>query len=220
MTERLALDHLVYAVPDLSAAIAELAECLGLTPAFGGRHEGLGTHNAILPLEAERYLELIAIDPDSEVTGRKHPFGLGTLTKPRLVAWAVRSREIKSDIALARKNGFDPGVVSSMARRSPTGAMLHWKLTVQATRFGDGLLPFVIDWGSTPHPSTSRAIHEDESRPEVERGILTTFSASHPDPEPVRVALEALGARLEVSKEPTARLRAEISGPKGRLELG
>ncbi|MGY8804381.1 MAG: VOC family protein, partial [bacterium] len=62
--ERLRLDHLVYAVPDLTAAIASFDSALGVSPAYGGRHTGMGTHNAILPFRGDTYLELIARDPD------------------------------------------------------------------------------------------------------------------------------------------------------------
>lgn len=62
MTDPLALDHLVYAVPDLASAIDEFQSRLGIAPVLAGRHEGLGTHNAILALEGETYVERMALD--------------------------------------------------------------------------------------------------------------------------------------------------------------
>jgi Glyoxalase-like domain len=44
------LDHLVYAAPDLATAVADLEEHLGVRAQAGGKHVGLGTHNALLAL--------------------------------------------------------------------------------------------------------------------------------------------------------------------------
>ena len=44
--DRVLIDHLVYAVPSLPAAIADVAERFGVRAQAGGKHTGLGTHNA------------------------------------------------------------------------------------------------------------------------------------------------------------------------------
>jgi catechol 2,3-dioxygenase-like lactoylglutathione lyase family enzyme len=54
------IDHVIYATSDLDAAAARLEAELGLKAVGGGRHEGLGTHNRIVPL-GDGYLELLAI---------------------------------------------------------------------------------------------------------------------------------------------------------------
>jgi hypothetical protein len=212
LTTRLTLDHLVYGVPDLADAIDEFKRRLGRAPQLGGRHEGLGTHNAILPLAGERYVELIASDPDAPAPKQARPFGLDALDDPRLITWAVRSRSIETDIAHAREGGFDPGAIIDMSRRSPAGELLEWKLTIRAKPFGEGLLPFVIDWGRTPHPATSDQSDQKDL-------LLTKFSAAHPDPEPIRDALAALGVDLEVEVGPRPCLSALITGPEGDFLL-
>jgi len=199
------LDHLVYGVPDLGQALEKIAGRLGHTPQPGGRHEGLGTHNAILPLAGEMYVELIARDPDAPEPNRPRPFGLDQLEGPRLITWAVRSRSIEADTEAARKRGFDPGPVIAMSRRAPTGELLEWKLTLRAKPFGDGLLPFVIDWGTTPHPAASQ----------TEEVRLVEFSARHPEPQLIGDALGALGVELTVESAPEPGLSARIRGPEG-----
>jgi hypothetical protein len=212
LTTRLTLDHLVYGVPDLAGAMDEFDRRLGLAPQLGGRHEGLGTHNAILPLEGEKYVELIAIDPDAPAPKQERPFGLDSLDGPRLITWAVRSRSIEADVENARERGFDPGAIIDMSRCSPAGERLEWKLTIRAKPFGDGLLPFVIDWGSTPHPAASDRGDQNDLR-------LTEFSATHPHPESIGDALAALGADLEVEVGPQPCLSALITGPEGDILL-
>ena len=48
--DRVLIDHLVYAVPSLPAAVGEVAERFGVRAQAGGKHLGLGTHNALLAL--------------------------------------------------------------------------------------------------------------------------------------------------------------------------
>lgn len=57
------IDHVIYATADLDQAAARVESELGLSVVPGGRHEGHGTHNRIVPLGGG-YLELMAVaDP-------------------------------------------------------------------------------------------------------------------------------------------------------------
>ena len=58
------IDHVIYATADLDEAAARVESELGLSVLPGGRHEGHGTHNRIVPLGGG-YLELMAVaDPN------------------------------------------------------------------------------------------------------------------------------------------------------------
>jgi hypothetical protein len=203
------LDHLVYGVPNLASAVDEFAARTGVQATPGGRHVGLGTHNALLALGHDTYLEIIAPDPTQPPPAMPRPFGLDTLTAPRLLTWATKAPDIAVCVAAARAAAYDPGVVFSMSRTRPDGVRLTWRLTLTPRLQGDGLVPFLIDWGTTPHPANS-----------VATGcVLTELRAEHPEPGFIRPLLNAVKAELPLSRGPAAMLIATLETPRGRVEL-
>ncbi|HVS08344.1 MAG TPA: VOC family protein, partial [Planctomycetota bacterium] len=153
----LPLDHLVYAVSDLEVGIAHFERLLGVRAAPGGSHRGLGTRNALLSLGPDCYLEIIAPDPEQPDPPRPRPFGVDRLQSGRLVTWAVKAGDLERRVETARRAGYDPGEVRSMSRERPDGMRLEWRLTLRSEPAGDGLVPFLIDWGGTPSPAQQAA---------------------------------------------------------------
>ncbi len=201
------IDHLVYAVPDLRAAVDDVEERLGVRAQDGGRHTGLGTHNALLALGPETYLEIIAADPGQPRPAGPRPFGIDGISRSRLVSWALACDDIAAMVARARRDGYDPGEATDGQRTGPTGAVLHWRMTVSPT--ADGLVPFLISWGDTEHPASS-----------APPGItLESFHLEHPDPPSVAPLLAALGADVEIRPAARAALVARLGGPDGGIEL-
>ena len=59
------IDHVIYATTNLDAASSWIEAQVGVEAVQGGRHDGLGTKNRIVPLGGG-YIELLAVDdPDS-----------------------------------------------------------------------------------------------------------------------------------------------------------
>ena len=189
--------------------MTDLAERLGVRAAAGGKHTGLGTHNALLALGDDVYLELIAPDPTQPPPARRRPFGLDTLTEPRLVTWAAKAPDIESRVQRSRIAGYDPGEVIQLGRDRPDGTRLQWRLTFPEEPAGDGLVPFLIDWGSTPHPSRSAP----------QGCTLLSLRGEHPQPEQVRPHLRALEVDLAVELGSAPALVATLQTPKGQIEL-
>ncbi len=203
------IDHLVYAARELDAAVVHLEKRLCVRAAPGGKHTGLGTHNALLSLGNGAYLEIIAPDPDEPSPSMPRPFGIDALTAPRLVTWAVKAAGIERRVEAARAAGFDPGPVIAMHRDLPGGNRLDWRLTYRQQLAGNGIVPFLIDWQPAPHPS------------ETAPGGCTLLSlrAEHPDPDAVLATLNALSVDLAVTPGPAIALVATIETPRGRVEL-
>ena len=205
----LRLDHIIYAAPDLEAAIDDLEGRLGVRASMGGSHEGLGTRNALLAFENESYLELIGPDPGQTEPSSPRPFGIDLLSKARLIGWAAKEPDLDSRLEHARAGDYDPGMVLPMSRVTPDGLRLEWRLTIRTTPGGDGLIPFLIDWGTSPHPSSRAATGCD----------LVSLRGEHPDPDAVGSQLVALGASLSLSMADEAALVATLDTPRGQVEL-
>lgn len=203
-----AVDHIVYGVRDLDTGVAALERRLGVRAAGGGKHVGRGTHNALLGLGGRSYLEIIAPDPE-QGPPEALPFGLDSLVRPRLAGWAIAVGSLDETVARARAAGYDPGRVRDMARVRPDGVVLRWRLTADPPASPGFLVPFLIDWLDSPHPS--------ESAPQGVR--LVRLAAEHPEPGAVQPALDALGAGLAVVSGPEPALVALLDTPNGQVEL-
>lgn len=203
------MDHLVYAAPDLDEAVARVESLLGVEAVPGGRHPGVGTRNALISFGGERYLEIVAPDPDQEDPDRPRWFGIDELREPRLVTWCARTHDLEALVARAAAAGVDLGAVSAGGRRRPDGSELRWMVSDPRAERDGGVLPFFIDWLDSPHPG------EEEGRCN-----FVSLRAWHPRPAQVARRLAALGLDMEVEEDTEARLQAVIRTPAGLVELG
>ncbi|HEX8865497.1 MAG TPA: VOC family protein [Lentzea sp.] len=194
------IDHLVYAAPDLDAAVLDIEQRFGVRASGGGQHLGLGTHNKLLALGRLTYLEIIAPDPRQPEPELPRPFGVDGVVAPGLVAWAVTCDDISRARDEAAARGFDPGHVIDGQRRTASGEVLRWRLTSNA--LVGGVVPFLISWGSTPSPALSAPGDL----------VLESLHVEHPDPALIAPQLYALGADVEVRLGSAPALVAEISG--------
>jgi hypothetical protein len=172
----------------------------------------MGTHNALLRISGQSYLEVISIDPNAAPAGRPRWFELDTLrpdAPPRLATWVVRTNNIRVATEAAEP---DLGAVEVMTRGS-----LEWLITIPS----DGRLPFhgivpaLIQWKSEPHPVTQLA----------ESSIsLIQLTGLHPEAAKIRGLLDRIGFLGDVSIiEPfdgaTCRLSATFRTPNGIVTL-
>ena len=203
------VDHLVYTTPDLQVGIDAIEELLGIRATPGGRHPGMGTRNALVALGPSTYLEIIGPDPDQPKPAGPRRFGIDDLTAPRLLTWVAKGTELDSFADRARREGVKLGAVISGSRKRPDGLVLSWRYTDPNTVIADRLIPYFIDWGSSPHPAVTAA----------KGASLVALRAEHPEAVQVEKMLRQLGLDLPVQPGPRPALIATIDGRKGRVEL-
>jgi Glyoxalase-like domain len=197
------LDHLAMSCVALAEGAAAVEDALGVRLAPGGQHPTMGTHNRLLSLGPDEYLEVIAINPDAPPPGRPRWFRLDRfLGPPQLTNWVVRVDDL--DAALA---GAEPGTgrATDLARGD-----LRWRMAVP----DDGCLPF-----ADAHPALIewRGAKPQDRLPDVGCRV-ERLEIAHPDAERLRRALDLADRRvIFVSGAPA--LRATILTPHGVRRL-
>jgi hypothetical protein len=201
------LDHILLGSADLDTGIAFVEERTGVRAAFGGVHPGAGTRNALLSLGRNRYLEIIAPDPQQPASADARD--LKTLAAPVLVGWAAHPGDIEQFAAILKERGIAATGPNPGSRKRPDGRVLNWK-TLALKDDAGGLLPFFIEWGANSlHPSV-----------DAPQGCsLTLFEAATPRSEVLLKQVDQLQIDLSITQGKTPDLHAIITGPKGQLDV-
>jgi catechol 2,3-dioxygenase-like lactoylglutathione lyase family enzyme len=206
------LDHILLGCRDLDQGIAFVEEHTGVRAAIGGVHPGRGTRNALLSLGERRYLEIIAPDPAQEnvpPVAAKRVSELKHLKWPHLMGWAAHVSDIDAAARKLKDSGFQVDEPRAGSRKRPDGRILNWKsLDVEDDR--RLLIPFFIEWSAD-------SIHPSVDAPKGCR--LESFEAADPNRRELSETFRRLGIDVPVHYGDKAELRAQIVGPKGKLDV-
>lgn len=191
------VDHLVVAATTLEEGVRWVEARVGAALLPGGRHEAFGTHNALLSLGPESYLEVIAVDPDAPPPARPRWFELDTSAMrlrlaagPALVHWVVRVESLAgaADVIELRRGSNAWALTVAPDGRMPLG----------------GLAPSRILW-RTPPPSTLLP----------DSGIrLVELRLSMAAPDALASQLADVDGPMEIVEGPPA-LAATLTVPSG-----
>jgi hypothetical protein len=145
------LDHIAIVAPSLKDGIVWVRECLGVSPQMGGRHPQMGTHNLLLRLGADCFLEIIAVNPNAAPGSyQRRWFGLDD--QDRLLEHWQAGRRLRGMVArsdqLTATAGLAPDILGTPMRI--TRGERAWDFAVRADgRLPmDGAVPHLMDWGA------------------------------------------------------------------------
>ncbi len=195
------IDHLVVTCADLDAGADWVAERLGVAPGPGGRHALMATHNRLLSLGPDCYLEVIAPDPAAPPPGRPRWFGLDAAGAPALTHWAARVDDLDAALAAAPEGA---GEATQLSRGD-----LRWRMGVTARPPMDGAFPMLLQWLGA---GAFERLSDSGCR-------LAEMELRHPEAEALRAALPIEDARLRIVQGARA-IAARIDAPGGARVLG
>ena len=196
------IDHIVIAVPDLSAASTRYAD-LGFTVVPGGRHP-VGTHNALIAFSDGSYIELIAFYEKNPQHKWWEPLQRGG----GLVDFCMQTDDLLADTAAFRRAGVEIDDPSPLSRVRPDGYQLKWVLSIPRAGFR-GVAPFLIQ-DQTPreervpreHRHANGVIGIGTVTVAVEDGARVhgwyVKALAQPGGDAVRDDLDAAGARFTI----------------------
>jgi hypothetical protein len=146
------LDHLSYAAgpAGYQATVERLSTLLGAQFVDGGVHPRFGTVNHILPLEGDRYIEVV--DVLDHPACQQAPFGQAVRARKQLgggwLGWVVAVRDLQRiEQRLGRES-----VAGN--RHRPDGVNLTWRQVGAKGLISDPQLPFFVHWDDlSEHPS-------------------------------------------------------------------
>lgn len=199
------IDHLVITADRLSAASALVETTLEAAMSPGGAHAAMGTHNRLLSLGPDDYVEALAIDPDAPAPSRARWFGLDHREGPaRLAGWALRVPDLDAALADAPEGIGDPIEV--------TRGDYRWRISLPESGIlpFDGLFPALIEWHG---PMPAAVLQDHDAR-------LVSLEINHPRAGALGWALSMLSNddRLVVREGPVG-LSALIHTPEGEKVL-
>ena len=200
--EMLKLDHIAVGCTDLAAGTAYVASGLGVQPQPGGKHAHFGTHNTLLGLGPDLYLEVIALDPAAPPTGRPAWFGLDHFRgPPRLCNWICA---VDDFTAAGAAMPADPGAITPLSRNA-----LRWEITVPADGSlpMDGAQPTLIAWGAGVTPPATD-LPDTGCR-------LTMWEVIHPDANMLSRSIPLKDPRVRFTHGAQPSFRATFATPEG-----
>ena len=119
------------------------------------------------------------IDPEGEIYGAPGIVNSGTYRGYEgFRQWVSQWEEAWAEIS------YDLGEIVELRRPTPTG-VLALNLTERVDVLADGTIPFLIDWGDTPHPA-----------PALPSVALASFRLIHPKPSELTDVLAAMGMQV------------------------
>lgn len=201
------IDHLLWAVPHLAEAVEQFTSISGVRAKLGGQHPEHGTHNALLDIGNNQYLEIIAPDPNAQKP-LDEALRQAAFSRPRLLTFVARSNNLEEVKQKVERQGFS-AVGPYQSSREGDNEFLEWQLlSVEAHPLGFSM-PTFIDWQKTPHPAASAPSGCE----------MRSFKVLSHTPDLVKNCYRDFGLDVEVVASPVPGALAVLETPNGTVVL-
>ena len=178
------IDHIVIGAANLISGTRILETKLSTKFSSGGEHKIMGTHNKLLKLQSNIYIEVIANNPNVDSPSRPRWFSLDESyvkdkikNSPRALCWVLKVDNIEDTI---KQCDYNPGEILQLSRDD-----LTWKVTIPSDGklVENGVLPILIEWPSNLHPSNNL------NNSNISLNKLSLF---HPEPNKIQKIISNL----------------------------
>jgi len=178
------IDHVVIGTSNLISGTKILEAKLNTKFSPGGEHKIMGTHNKLLKLQSNMYLEVIANNPRLDPPSRPRWFSLDESNikkriknSPRALCWVLEVDNLEDTV---KNCGYNSGEILQLSRDD-----LTWKVTIPSDGklVESGVLPILIEWPCNQHPS------EKLNNTKVSLKKLSLF---HPEPNKIQKIISNL----------------------------
>ncbi len=199
----LKLDHIAISARTLEEGAAYVRNHLGVDVPAGGQHAAMGTHNLLMALGSDIFLEVIAVNPDAAPIDRPRWFNLDNFDgPPRIGTWVLNSPDL---IASFKTFPISLGSAVPITRGS-----LSWLMAVTNTGKMpfEGMFPTLMQWPDGPHPASQM----------TDLGCrLVGLTITHPKAIEIQALLDGHVDMMDIhfNQNDDFSIRAEIQTPTG-----
>lgn len=192
-------------------AVLDFEQKLGVRPIFGGYHKTFGTKNALVNLDKNMYLELIAADDDNLEVPPPRWMGVDLLSKNQITRWALKSDDLEAESDMLCNHQSEMGKIKKGSRSTADDLLLQWQLCMPLPHPEVELVPFILDWRMTEkHPS--------ELLPDMGCSLVKLFG-THPNPKKLTSIFKGLECDFLIKKADRVQIKLILDCPKGVIEI-
>ena len=155
------VDHIIIAVKNLDQAISDYEKILGIAPCWKGKHNELGTENALFNCE-NSYLELLS--PCDAGPGTEFVNSLLAVKGDHLAGIALGTKNIEEVKEVLNKDGYEVEISSGEATSERDGKKRRWKNIFLPSTLSRELFIFI-----TKHTVGSLPKHENQDASKVKK---------------------------------------------------
>ena len=164
------IDHVILGINDLEKGMKTFNDQSGVMPKFGGFLPAFGTHNALISLGNNSYLEIIAPQPNLDPVDSAFG-GLEKYAALTPIGWALQVEDLQEVVNQLNNNKITHSGIKPGARKTSNRGWLRWHTVFLKNAQKLSINPFFIKWETdSAHPSLTEPAGCSLNSVEVTKG--------------------------------------------------